>query len=67
MVTGASSGIGAAVARALARQGTRVALAARRHDALHEVQAGLEGGARSLVYPRRRHQPCSGWISDLAH
>jgi NADP-dependent 3-hydroxy acid dehydrogenase YdfG len=51
VVTGASSGIGAAVARALARQGTRVALAARRHDALHEVQAGLEGGARSPVFP----------------
>jgi NADP-dependent 3-hydroxy acid dehydrogenase YdfG len=51
VVTGASSGIGAAVARALAREGARVALAARRHDALHEVQAGLEGGARNLVFP----------------
>jgi NADP-dependent 3-hydroxy acid dehydrogenase YdfG len=51
VVTGASSGIGAAVARALAREGARVALAARRHDALHEVQAGLEGGGRSLVFP----------------
>lgn len=38
VVTGASSGIGAAVTRALAREGARVALAARRHDALHEVQ-----------------------------
>ena len=27
------------------------ALAARRNDALHEVQAGLEGGARSLIFP----------------
>ena len=51
VVTGASSGIGAAVASALAREGARVALAARRNDALHEVQAGLEGGARSLVFP----------------
>jgi len=32
MVTGASSGIGAAVARALAREGAHAALAARRND-----------------------------------
>jgi NADP-dependent 3-hydroxy acid dehydrogenase YdfG len=51
IVTGASSGIGAAVARALAREGARVALAARREAALLEVQAGLEGEARSLVVP----------------
>ena len=44
MVTGASSGIGAAVARALAHEGAHVALAARREDALLEVQAGLQGG-----------------------
>jgi NADP-dependent 3-hydroxy acid dehydrogenase YdfG len=49
VVTGASSGIGAAVARA--REGARVALAARRNDALLEVQAGLKDGARSLVFP----------------
>lgn len=51
VVTGASSGIGAAVARALAREGAHVALAARRRDALLEVQAGLEDGAGSLVFP----------------
>lgn len=54
MVTGASSGIGAAVAHALSREGAHVALAARRPDALREVQAGLEqqrGAARSLVVP----------------
>jgi NADP-dependent 3-hydroxy acid dehydrogenase YdfG len=51
VVTGASSGIGAAVARALAREGAHVALAARRNDALLEVQAGLKDGARSLVFP----------------
>ena len=42
MVTGASSGIGAAVARALAREGTHVALAARREDTLLEIQAALD-------------------------
>src|SRR5215211_6002101 len=51
VVTGASSGIGAAVARALAREGARVALAARRYDALLGVQAVLEEGVRSLIFP----------------
>jgi NAD(P)-dependent dehydrogenase (short-subunit alcohol dehydrogenase family) len=52
VLTGASSGIGAAVARALAREGVHVALAARREDALLEVQAGLDhrgGEVRSLI------------------
>ena len=51
-MTGASSGIGAAVARALAREGVHVALAARRESALLDVQAGLEGRGdrvRSIV------------------
>ena len=54
VVTGASNGIGAAVARALAHEGAHVALAARRMDALDQVQNGLEqhgGKARSLVVP----------------
>jgi NADP-dependent 3-hydroxy acid dehydrogenase YdfG len=44
VVTGASSGIGAAVATALNAGGAHVALAARREEALLEIQAGLEGG-----------------------
>lgn len=51
VVTGASSGIGAAVAKTLSGEGAKVALAARREDALRGVQAGLEAGAGSLVYP----------------
>jgi NADP-dependent 3-hydroxy acid dehydrogenase YdfG len=42
VVTGASSGIGAAVARLLAQEGVSVSLAARRRDMLEEVQVGLE-------------------------
>ena len=42
VVTGASSGIGAAVARLLAQEGVHVSLAARRRDMLGEVQAGLQ-------------------------
>jgi len=53
VVTGASSGIGAAVGRALNAEGAHVALAARREDALLEVQAGLEtgDGQESIVVP----------------
>jgi len=54
VVAGASSGIGASVARALAHEGAHVALAARRREALLEVQTGLNqhrGKARSLVVP----------------
>src|SRR5829696_8548679 len=41
LVTGASRGIGAAIARSLDGQGARVALVARSTDALEEVAAGL--------------------------
>jgi len=51
VVTGASSGIGAAVARALAGEGARVALAARREEAMLRVRDGLPDGAESLVHP----------------
>ena len=54
MVTGASSGIGAAVTRALAHEGAHVALAARRRDALVDVQRELErqgSQVRTLVVP----------------
>jgi NADP-dependent 3-hydroxy acid dehydrogenase YdfG len=52
VVTGASSGIGAAVARALVHEGAHTVLAARREDALTEVQAGLQGGeVRTLIVP----------------
>jgi NADP-dependent 3-hydroxy acid dehydrogenase YdfG len=51
VVTGASSGIGAATARMLSGEGAKVALAARREDALVGAQAGLEDGATSLVLP----------------
>lgn len=49
MVTGASSGIGAAVARALAREGAHVALAARRKPELLEVRDSLQGTGRSMI------------------
>lgn len=50
VVTGASSGIGAAVAAALAKEGAHVALAARRTDALKKLKSKLAGyGTKVLV------------------
>lgn len=45
LVTGASSGIGAAVARAAAAEGARVALLARRPEPLHTLAAEIDGVA----------------------
>lgn len=50
VVTGASSGIGAAVTRLLAERGYRVALLARRADHLQRVARNLPGGGH-LVQP----------------
>lgn len=54
IVTGASSGIGAAVAVALAKEGASVSIAARRQDSLKAVQDKIEqqtGSKKILVVP----------------
>jgi amino acid adenylation domain-containing protein/thioester reductase-like protein len=52
VVTGASSGIGAAVAAALASEGAHVVLAARRINALESVKSKLKvHGTKVIVHP----------------
>ncbi len=48
-IMGASSGIGAALAKELARQGAIVALSARRESALREIMSSLDGTGHITV------------------
>ena len=65
MVTGASSGIGRACARALGAEGASVVLAGRRRDRLEEVAQELSAaGSESLVVTGdvRDEAVCAAWV-----
>jgi uncharacterized protein len=62
LLTGASGGIGAAIARALDARGARLLLTGRRADRLEEIAASLGGRPRCL--PADLSQP--GAVAELA-
>jgi 3-oxoacyl-[acyl-carrier protein] reductase len=69
IVTGASRGIGRAIALALAGRGVKVALAARTAEALEEVKAEVEaqsGEAEAFVADLRREADIAALVRDAA-
>lgn len=67
VVTGASSGIGAETARALAAAGARVALGARRTDRLEELVADLPGEGHEIApLDVTDAQSCEEFVSKMA-
>ena len=57
LVTGASGGIGSAIAKALAEQGARVALSGTREEALRGVQGEI--GGESVILPTNLSDPAA--------
>ena len=66
LVTGASGGIGGAVARTLHEAGAQVALSGRRHEALAALAAELGRGAYALAADLDDHAAVAALASDAA-
>ena len=64
IVTGASSGIGAATAIKLAREGVKVGLAARRRDRLQALVSEIKAfGGEAIAHFRHRQSQTGGVAS----
>jgi len=67
LVTGASSGIGRACARALGREGARVVAAGRRRERLDQVITGIRddgGEAVAVTGDVRDEATCRDWVAE---
>jgi len=64
LVTGASSGIGEALAKALAARGAFVLLSGRRVDALERVRAEIGEGARALPFEATDYDALPGIVAQ---
>ena len=69
LVTGASAGIGTAIARVLAREGTRLAILARRRDRLETIadESAAEMGARPVVIAADLMEPAGDPAKTIEH
>lgn len=65
LVTGASGGIGGAIARALAEQGAQLVLTGRRREALDSLAGQLPGTARVLVADLSSSEGIAALVSEI--